>query len=242
MEKRKALSIISETRRNYNIIAKEWNISRSIPSLIKIKLLRNIAKGFSVLDIGCGNGLMADEAIKRGGRYFGSDISVKLIMEAKKKNVVNIKNKKAKFFVADAVDLPFKKNQFDFIFSFAVIHHIPSVELREKFLKEIFRVLKTGSKAVITSWNLLEKWACKKYDIKNQLKKISDGYDSGDVCVPWKGTRGKEVMRYLHYFTADELKSLAKSAGLKKIKIEYYDRFGKKKKNSETIVLSLMKI
>jgi len=241
MEKRKALSIINETKRNYNLIAKDWNNSRGFPSPVKIKMLQGIKKGWRVLDVGCGNGLMAGEAIKRGGRYFGSDISAKLISLAKKKYAGEIKKKKAQFFVADALNLPFKKNQFDFIFSLSVIHHIPSAELRRKFLEEIFRVLKPRAKAVITTWNLLEDWARERFDIKNQLKNIPAGYDKGDAYVTWKGTRGMVVARYLHHFTDVEIKKLAQSAGFKKIKIEYRDRFGKKKKNGDTIVLTLIK-
>lgn len=236
MEKTKAIEIISETKRNYNLIAKDWNVSRGFPSPVKIKLLRNIKKDFRVLDLGCGNGLMAGEVLKRGGRYFGVDISAKLIAIARKKN------KRAKFIVADALNLPFKKNQFDFIFSFAVLHHIPSDELRKKFLKEIFRVLKPGGRVVLTSWNLLEDWAREKYDIKKQLKNISAGYDRGDVFVPWKGTRGKKVMRFLHHFSTEDLSGLVKIAGFKKAKVEYYDRSGKKKKNGEMIVLKITKM
>lgn len=246
MEKRKALSIINETKRNYNFIAKDWNNSRSLPSPVKIKMLQGIKKGFRVLDLGCGNGLMTGEVVKRGGRYFGSDISAKLVSLARKKYVGEIKKKKAQFFVADALNLPFKNNQFDFIFSFSVIHHIPSAELRKKFLEEVFRVLKPRAKVVITSWNLLEDWAQKRFDIKRQLKNIPPGYDKGDVYVAWKGSLwkgpgGKEVPRYIHQFTDKEFKELAQSAGFKKIKIEYYTRAGEKKKNGETPALTLTK-
>jgi len=46
------------------------------------------------------------------------------------------------FLVADALNLPFENENFDIVVSFAVLHHIPSQALREKFISEAARVLK----------------------------------------------------------------------------------------------------
>lgn len=241
MNHAQSIRIIRKTRANYNLISKAWALSRFRPSPLKIKLMRAIKKGTRVLDLGCGNGLMAPEVIRLGGIYTGLDISEKLLNIAKKTFSKEIIAKKMKFVVGDAIRPPFKKDNFDFIFSFAVMHHIPSEDFRLKFLKEIWRVLKPKGKAVIVNWNLLNDWSDKKYNITEQLKKIASELDAGDVSVPWKATKGKIIKRYIHIFLREEILSLARRAGFKKIKLSYHDRFGAMEKNGEEQVLLLQK-
>lgn len=241
MQKQKAKEIVRQTRQIYNTIAKEWDVSRGTPNGIKIKLIKPVKPGMKVLDLGCGNGLMVGPILTRGGYYFGSDISDKFIALCKKRYVSYIKTKQAEFVAADAVKLPYKNNFFDYVVSFAVMHHIPSAELRLKFLKELHRVLKSGAIAKIDNWNLREEWGRNKYKIETQLKNIPAGLDEGDVLIPWKATGGKTIPRYIHIFSDQELKRLARAAGFKNIKIEYFNRVGVKTKNGEAQVLTIKK-
>ncbi|MCX6782310.1 MAG: methyltransferase domain-containing protein [Candidatus Magasanikbacteria bacterium] len=241
MDKRKAQEIVRQMRQIYNTVAKEWDASRGTPTRIKMKVIRPVKKGMRVLDLGCGNGLMAGAIIGRGGRYIGVDISGKFISLCKKKYSSYIKTNEAEFVTADAVKLPFKNNYFDFAVSIAVMHHIPSAELRLKFLQELHRVLKSGAVAKLDNWNLLEDWGRKKFNISRQLANPPAGYDKGDVFVSWKATGKKDYPRFIHIFSDRELRSLARDAGFKKIKIEYYNRAGKKLKNGEAQILTIMK-
>jgi len=241
MQKQKAKEIVRQTRQIYNTIAKEWDASRGTPIGIKMKLIKPVKSGMKVLDLGCGNGLMAGPILTRGGYYFGSDISDKFIALCKKRYVSYIKTKQAEFAAADAVKLPYKNNFFDYAVSFAVMHHIPSAELRLKFLKELYRVLKSGAAAKIDNWNLQSEWGRKKYKIDSQLKNNPADYDAGDVFVPWKATGKKELSRYIHIFSDQELKDLARVAGFKNIKIEYFNRAGAKTKNGEAQILTIKK-
>ncbi len=241
MDKRKAQEIVRQTRQFYNTAAKEWDISRGAPTRIKKQIIRPVKKGMRVLDLGCGNGLMANTVMSLGGQYVGADISGKLIALCKKRYASYIKTKQAEFVTADAAKLPFKKNSFDFAVSFAVMHHIPSAEMRVKFLRELYRVMKPGATAKIDNWNLLENWSCKKYYINRQLKNFPPSHDYGDVYIPWKATGGKTIPRYIHIFSDAELKSVAKLAGFKKIKIEYFNRAGIKTKNGEAQILTVKK-
>lgn len=241
MNKTKALEIIRKTRSIYNSIAREWDTSRFKPSSMKLRVLKGVKTGYKALDIGCGNGFMAREVVARKGLYFGLDISSKLIEISKKKNRDLVKNKSAYFRVGDALKLPYKNNYFDFVFSFAVFHHIPSEKQRIRFLSEIRRVLKPGHVAEIKNWNLLSPWANKKFKIGMQLKDNKPGFDKGDVIIPWKATRGKVYERYLHVFSDSEIRRLAKSAGFKNCRIGYYTREAKKKKDGEDQEITLKK-
>ena len=227
--------IIEKTRNDYDLIATEWDLSRNRASKLKIDLISEIEVKNKVLDVGCGNGLMAPFILEKEAFYFGLDISEKLIEIARKKYAKEIKNGQAKFFSGQATDLPFKNEEFDFIISFAVLHHIPSEELRKKFFEEIKRVSKLNAKVKITVWNLLSDWANDRFDIASQLA----GKQSGDVIVPWKATKGKIVNRYMYQFSEEELLSLAKDAGFRNIKIGFFNRAGERIKNGEEMVLEM---
>lgn len=240
MAGKEALQIIRKTRVDYNTIAVDWDKTRVLPSGIKLKLLKDVKKGMKVMDLGCGNGLVARQIMEAGASYTGTDISEKLIKIDKNKFKAEIKKRKAKFFVADATKkLPLKNNYFDRIFCFAVLHHIPSDDLRIKLLSEVKRVLKRNGEARFIVWNLMNEWPYKRFKINEQLKKPNAGFEKGDVLLPWKATADKIIDRYLYIFTKEKLKELAQKAGFKNIKIDYYNRAGKKEKNGEELVLKI---
>jgi len=242
MKKHKALQIIRKMKADYNTISKEWDISRNTPSKRKLLFLRALKKGQKILDVGCGNGLLIPGVMSKGAVYTGSDISNKLIVIAKKRYKKEVKEKKARFVIADAVKLPFKKNSFDMAVSFSVLHHIPSEVLRVKFLKEMKRVLKPGGTAVVSVWNLLNPWPLERFKIKEQLEHPRPGMDADDVLMPWKATPGKKpIMRYLHLFRKPELRRLARAAGWKKITIRFQNKNGRLEKNGEDLSMILKK-
>ncbi len=163
----------------------------------------------------------------------------------------------AEFKVGDSLTVNFK-NRFDYIISIAVLHHIPSKELQLKFLRNIYQALKPKGKILISVWN---RWQprYKKYFIpanpkheipapkqaryganrNPKLRKyprqsaslsalISD-LEKCDTIVPWKQS-GK--FRFIHCFTAEELKKLAKQTGFKDIKTFYADKTGESDKEN----------
>jgi len=239
----KPSQIIRNITANYNTIATQWDISRFRPSPIKVRVLKVAKKGMVVGDIGCGNGIIISELFKNGiKKYYGLDISSKLVAITKRKYKDEIKKGKVELKVGNALKLAYQKNKFDVVFSFAVMHHLPGVENHLKFLTEIKRVLKPGGKAVIINWNLLNEKLVEKFKIKEKLEKMEkEGYNERDVYVGWNATPGKDVQRFVHIFIPEEIKTLAKQAGFKKIKIEYYNQLGKKEKNGEELVTILQK-
>ena len=235
MNKNNPQNIIEKTRDDYDLIAKEWDLSRNRASKLKTDLISDIKSQNKVLDIGCGNALMLPFILEKGAFYSGLDISEKLIEIAGKKYSKEIKQEKAELVVGSAIELPFQDEKFDFVISFAVLHHIPSKELQEKFFKEIKRVSKPNAKVKIIVWNLLSNWANKRFNVENQLK----GEKSGDVTVPWKATHGEIISRFVHQFSKEELLSFAEDAGFKNIEIDFFTRAGEKTKNGEEIVLEI---
>jgi ubiquinone/menaquinone biosynthesis C-methylase UbiE len=102
-----------------------------------------------LLDVGCGSGLLIEQA----------DVNLAIGADSDKETlIINSKRdfgKKAFFVVADATALPFKDAAFDAVASTEVIEHISDPE---SFVKEAARVLAARGKAVITTPNYSSAW------------------------------------------------------------------------------------
>ncbi len=97
-------------------------------------------KDKTVLDIGCGYGWFENLSLQWGVKKItGTELS-ELDLSTAKKYLIH---KKANFEVGSAIDLPFKKSQFDTAVSWEVIEHIPPATEKIMF-SEVFRVLKPG--------------------------------------------------------------------------------------------------
>ena len=176
-------------------IACEWNKYRvRIPPTVK-KFLEG--KRGKILDVGCGTGrnfMKVD-----GLEWTGTDISDKMLEfagKAAKKKKVGVE-----LIKAPASKLPFGDESFDFVLSYAVLHCVNSEEKRVKSVEEIYRVLKKGGKALISSWGR------KSPRLKNKDKECS---------IAW-GVRDseKKIMRYTYVYDLDELVELCKKVGFK---------------------------
>lgn len=180
-----------------------------------------------VLDLGCGNGRLLQLLKDMDIEYFGIDNSEELIRLAKQEYPNN------NFRVADALNLPFPDNYFDKVYGIAIFHHIPSEELRLRFLEEVKRVLKPKGILIMTVWNLnqIKNW---KLILKYSFLKIIglSKLDFGDVLVPW----AKTCQRYVHNFSRRGLSKLVKKAGFQVKEIGILKRPEKKDNNIYIVV------
>jgi len=212
MDQNYAQYLLAKTREDYNLIAEEFSSKRQEP-WPEIKFLFNdeLAFGDRVLDLGCGNGRFFEFCKDKNVDYLGIDSSEKLIGIAQKSHP------QAKFQVADALSLPFPDNHFDKVYSIAVLHHIPSAELRLQFLEEAKRVLRPDGLLISTVWKFSQvkmRFLLFKFTI---LKLLGlSRLDLGDVLDPWGKT---EIKRYYHRFSKKELIDLTKKAGFKMKKL-----------------------
>ncbi len=96
----------------------------------------SISKNDYVLDVACGNGRLLEQFHKQGVTFhgFGTDISNKMIYNAKKINP------SMEFQVAGCDALPYKDQSMNVVTVCAAFHHFPDVE---KFATEVTRVMKT---------------------------------------------------------------------------------------------------
>lgn len=201
------------------MIAEDWSKTRSfVPLKEKEWFLRHIFVGDKVLDLGCGNGRFFEIFNDKKVDYTGIDFSERLIEIAKNKYP------NGNFLVSSAFNLPFPDNLFDRVLCIAVLHHIPSKELRLKFLEEIKRIMKPKGTLILTVWNLnpIDMILTGRYKrflnfLKCFVLKIlgKSKLDFKDFFIPWRNI----LLRYVHFFTKSELKELAEQSGLKTKKI-----------------------
>jgi len=207
MDKEYAQYLLKKTIQDYNLIAEDFSSKREQPwPELRFLFDDYLTPGNKALDLGCGNGRFFEFCQDKAIDYFGVDSSEKLVAIAQERYP------QAKFRVADALDLPFPDNYFDKVYSIAVFHHLPSEELRLRFLSEVKRVLKPGGSLIITVWkfhrleSVLLVW---KYRILKILG-ISK-LDFNDILEPW----GRKIERYYHCFSERELARLVQEPSFK---------------------------
>lgn len=110
----------------------------------RLRKLSSLSKNKYVLEIGCGNGIGTKLIMKyfTPQKVYATDLDKRMIELAIKKNT----NPNIHFEIGDASNLQYENNQFDAIFDFGIIHHIPNWK---DCLKELKRVLKFGGELII---------------------------------------------------------------------------------------------
>ncbi len=170
----------------------------------------------SILDLGCGNGELARELAKRGhrGPYLGLDFSVPLLRDAESLP----EGYPASFMEADIRQLSVISDQlsvtdhWSLITAFAVLHHIPSEEMRLNILRAVHKLLSKDGKFILSNWQFLnsEKLRSRIQDWSKVGFSNAD-VDPGDYLLDWRS--GGDGLRYVHHFSEGELTSLAWAAG-----------------------------
>ncbi|MGD8454810.1 MAG: class I SAM-dependent methyltransferase [Anaerolineales bacterium] len=178
-------------------------------------ILEMIQPSAKLLDLGCGNGALAGRLYQNGhtGAYVGVDSSKDLVEIAQKRNLPN-----AQFMWGDITtpdlgsDLP--GTPFDFVFCFAVLHHIPGVELRIQLLEKVHALLAPKGRFILSNWQFLESPRLRARIQPWTTIDLSDtDVDAGDYLMDW--WRGGKGLRYVHHFSGSELQSLAVKTGFR---------------------------
>ncbi len=221
MEDSLAQKIIQDMAKTYDSIAKPFSVSRQKPwsefrilmDMIHTMSLMNQTnpeiRDIKILDIGCGNGRVAEIAQQCKVEYTGIDVSEKLIQLAREKYPA------AHFEIGSMLKLPFPDQSYDMVIAIASLQHIPSDKLRRQALLEMYRVAKQNDLLFMTNWNLFQsKW--EKYFIQDNT------YDNGDALIPWKDSSGNILaQRYYHGFKIPELEQLLLKTGWE-MQAQYY--------------------
>jgi ubiquinone/menaquinone biosynthesis C-methylase UbiE len=157
----------------------------------RLVLQLDLKRNQVLLDLGCGTGWAVGYAaglVEGRGEFYGIDISAKMIERAAA-NYADRKN--IHFFQADAEELPFKNDFFDFIICTSSFHHYYRPD---KVLSEVCRVLKPNGRIYI-------------------LDLCTDSFLGRMI----NNHSRKQEVEHVSYYSTAEFKALFTRAGLKHI-------------------------
>ena len=138
----KKIEIISKYDQTADIYDRRYNSIQNLKYNLIFEKLKNIETD-SILDVGCGTGLLFKLLKNNTNLFMGIDISRNMLKIALKKH----RNKNLHLICADANFLPFRKNTFSSIFSVTVLQNLPNPE---NSIKEVFRVCERGGISIFT--------------------------------------------------------------------------------------------
>jgi 2-polyprenyl-3-methyl-5-hydroxy-6-metoxy-1,4-benzoquinol methylase len=219
--------LIAINREFYIKFASAFSETRSSAQTRLDRIVAYIGDAGKALDIGCGNGRLAERLDREGKRlaYVGVDASPELvaIASARKPQLHNVA---AEFYVGDITQpnwsAPFAHNAFDVAVALAVLHHVPSFDLRCAVLRDIHALLKPDSRLILSNWQFdrnerqrkrIVAWEAVGFDERN--------LEPGDTLLAWK--RGGVGYRYCHLISKDEMLLLAQASGWHVLKQYYAD-------------------
>lgn len=122
--------------------------------------------GPNVLEIGPGPGLTTDLLRTRLPRLTALEIDAKLADALRSR----LDGCGVQVVEGDATKMPFRESEFSGAVSFTMLHHVPSQELQNRLLAEVFRVLKPGGFFVGT--DSLQSWFMKLIHVGDTLVPI----------------------------------------------------------------------
>jgi len=215
--------LLDLNRKFYQTFASNFSATRMrIQPGVK-QILNTIPANVNILDLGCGNGKLAQALADEGyqGKYLGVDFSSELL-EIARKGLENFNN--CSFIQGDLssqdwdlmVDEQVKEQiipaKFQVVFSFATFHHLPGSDLHKRTLQKIHALLTKDGELFFSNWQFLNSARLRKrIQPWAMVNLASDDVDLGDYLLDWR--QGGLGLRYVHHFSQTELCSLADQTG-----------------------------
>jgi ubiquinone/menaquinone biosynthesis C-methylase UbiE len=125
--------------------------------------------GPNVLEIGPGPGLTTDLLRTSVPRLTALEIDPTLANSLS----LRLKGSNVQVVEGDATEMPFGDSEFSGAVSFTMLHHVPSRELQNKVLAEVFRVLKPGG--LFVGSDSLQSWFMRIIHIGDTLVPVNPG-------------------------------------------------------------------
>ncbi len=204
-----------DNEKNWDLIAKSFDITRRKPWKICIEFIESLSKNDLVFDIGCGNGRHLIPCSYYVKDVIGLDISLEFLKIVNKKKInYNIKN--IDLLHSNFKYLPIKNDSIDAALFIASLHNLYGLDNRIKSLIELNRILKKNGKALISVWS---RWQDKyrNYFIKKIFSDRNKN-EFGDINIYWKKDL-LNIPRFYHLYSKREFIKDIKKSGLKIIKI-----------------------
>jgi len=216
--------LLDLNHRFYTEYGRDFSATRGRLQIGVLRVIESLRGGESILDLGCGNGELARTLSRRShhGSYLGLDFSLPLLNQAERKAFAF----PVQFMQADLVssnwDVETRNDMFDIVSSFAVLHHIPSSELRLQIIQKIHELLKPDELFIHSNWQFLNSPRLKaRIQSWESIGLQETDVDANDYLLDWR--RGGNGLRYVHHFDESELADLAQASGFEIIETFYSD-------------------
>ena len=218
MDSATAARLIEINREFYTRFGESFSATRQRIQPGVRRVLAKLRGDESILDLGCGNGELARELTRRDhrGSYLGVDSSLPLLQKADSQP----QSFSTKFKQVDLTQLSAVSDQLSLeggwsvITAFAVLHHIPSVELRLDILRVIRELLKPNGAFIHSNWQFLHSERLRARIQPWEAAAVSPSeVDAGDYLLDWRS--GGNGLRYVHHFDGSELNELAQESGFR---------------------------
>jgi len=215
MDQETIATLLALNREFYTALAGPFGASRPADDPALTPILAHIPQCARVLDVGCGNGRLALllERERPGSSYVGVDAVPQWIEQARAGRGEHLA---ASFHVADVTQpgwagaLP--PEPFDCAVALAVLHHIPSFELRAQVLRDVAAVLAPAGRLLLSTWQFTSHPRTRRKIVPwAAIDMAEEKLEPGDFLLDWK--RGGYGRRYCHLVDEAELLRLAAAAG-----------------------------
>jgi SAM-dependent methyltransferase len=229
MDQQTINSLLSLNRAFYSEFAAPFAATRRRIQPGVRRVLGTIPDGQNWLDLGCGSGALAVEWAGRltSGSYTGLDFSAQLLAEAQSEisRIGVPAGLQIGFYTTDLSDpdwsaaLPPESSAgFDGALAFAVLHHIPSYNLRRITLQQTRSLLKAGGMFIHSEWQFQNSPRLMARRVGWEAAALKEeSLEEGDTLLDWRhalpGAPAQNGLRYVHLFNRDELTRLAADSG-----------------------------
>ena len=200
----------------WNSIAKSFDKTRRNSWEECINFINSLTRDSTVIDIGSGNGRHLIPCAEHCKKVIGLDVSSELLGIVKKK-VNDKKLRNVELIHSDAVNIPIRNDSIDAVLYIATLHNISIRYRRINSLKEIYRILKPGGKAIISVWS---RWQDKfRQHFLIRLLTQFGRNEFGDINIYWR-QHGLNISRYYHLYSKREFQKDIEKTGFKIISLE----------------------
>ena len=205
--------LLDLNRQFYQAFATQFSLTRQRLQPGVTHILEQIDRSANVLDLGCGNGELARQLARKAysGSYTGLDFSPALLEHASAGQPSNFHFLQVDLSRSDW-DASLPPGQSDLILAFAVLHHLPGAELRQRVLHQGRTLLSPQGQFIHSEWQFLNSPRLKSRIQPWETIGLSENdVDPGDYLLDWR--QGGVGLRYVHHFSEAELAELAEVAG-----------------------------
>jgi len=205
--------LLDLNRQFYQTFAIPFSATRSHLQPGVLRILEQINPSASLLDLGCGNGELARHLARNGhsGAYTGLDFSSALLEQAAAGQPSHFRFLQADLSSPDW-DAHLAGCQYDAVLAFAVLHHLPGVDLRMQILHKVRALLPHGGHLNHSEWQFLNSPRLAARVQPWEVIGLSEkDVDQGDYLLDWR--QGGQGLRYVHHFSEPDLAELAAKTG-----------------------------